>query len=126
MLVCTMPSRFARAGFGTATSDSGAAGDSPTSDSDPITDGRFVMLASLHASVRPLPQRADFVRRFSVRSIFRDPEPGSDGVLKFCPQREQRLGKHAEHLQTATSLPCPGASCVRRTLVQNEREVSIH
>src|SRR5208283_4534274 len=113
MLVCTMPSRFARAGFGTATSESGAAaGDSPTSDSDPITDGRFVMLASLRASVRPLPQRTDFVRRFSVRSIFRDPEAGSDGVLKFCPQREQRLGKHAEHLQTAPRLPCPGASRV--------------
>src|SRR5208282_1139159 len=31
-----------------------------------------------------------------------------------------------EHLQTATRLPCPGASCVRRTLVEHEREVSIH
>src|SRR5271157_3603143 len=104
MLVCTMPSRFGRAGFVVATSDSGAAGGSPTSDSDPITDGRFVMLASPHASVRPLPQRANFIRRFSVRSIFRDPEPGSDGVLKLGPQRKQRLGKHTEHLHTATRL----------------------
>ena len=90
MLVCTMPSRFARADFGVAISNSGAAGDSPVSDSDPITDGRFVMLASLRASVRPLPKRADFLRRFTVRRIFRDPEPGRDGVLKLGTQRQQR------------------------------------
>src|SRR5580658_3676130 len=41
MLVCTMPSRFGRAGFVVATSNSAPAGESPVSDSDPITDGRF-------------------------------------------------------------------------------------
>src|SRR5271170_2367196 len=124
MLVCTIPSRFARAGFGVAASSSGAAGDSPISDSEPITDGRFVMLASLRASVRPLPQRAYFLRRFAVRRILGDPLPRCDGVLKLGTQRQQRLGEHAEHLQTATRLPCPGASCVGRTLIEYERELS--
>src|SRR5271154_4153641 len=110
MLVCTTPSGFRRAGFGIIASASGAAGGSPTSDSDPITDGRLVMLASLlRASVHPLPQRADFVGRFSVRRILRDPEAGGDRVLKLRAQAEQGLSEHAEHLQSPARLPCPGA-----------------
>src|SRR5947209_5430587 len=99
MLVCTMPSRFARAGFVSVASGSSATDDSPANPSDPITDGRFVMLASLlRASVRPLPKRANFFRRFSLGRIFGDSEPGGDGVLKLCAQRKERFGKHAEHL----------------------------